>query len=227
MQVVGIKFFFIFMRDTGMYMILKSLAFFALTMCGGCTAKNQVDGEKMLVQIIMGSTRQGRSSDKIAHAIKTMIDARGDVKTELVDLRDYPLPFLYEEVAPSRRTVITDSAIQKWSDKIKQGDAYIIVAPEYNAGYPGVLKNALDMLYKEWENKPVGLVGYSGGPSGAAAMLVQLRVVAQELGMVPVQAEVRIPTSWKAFNAKGQLVDAKHIESDVKALVDQIVRARR
>ena len=198
----------------------------------GCTAKKKhheavqtskdAQSKKTTVQIIVGSTRQGRMSDKIAHALKDMVKDRSDITTEVVDLRTYHLPFLNDEIAPASRKVITDPVIATWSQKISEADAYIIVVPEYNAGYPGVLKNALDSLYKEWNNKPVALVGYSGGPSGGASALAQLRTVTQAFKMIPVSQDIKIPFSWKAFDEDGNLVD-KNIPAVLNTVIDQII----
>jgi NAD(P)H-dependent FMN reductase len=137
---------------------------------------------KKNIKIILGSTREGRSSEKIGKALLQMVSKRTDIDIQLLDLKDYGLPFLNDSVAPMmRKGEITDLVLKKWSDSVSAADAFIIVVPEYNAGYPGVLKNALDLLYKEWNNKPVAFVGYSGGPSGGANVIFQLKQVVKEL----------------------------------------------
>ena len=102
---------------------------------------------------------------------------------------------------------------------------FIIIAPVYNAGYPAPLKNALDSLYKEWNNKPVGVIGYSGGPSGGEIMIKQLLSVFEELQMIPVATSIKIPYSWKAFNDQGDLVNLSAIEKDLNKMVDELVIA--
>jgi NAD(P)H-dependent FMN reductase len=84
-----------------------------------------------------------------------------------------------------------NEVVQKWADKIKEGDAFIIVTPEYNHGYPAVLKNAMDVIYPEWNRKPVGFVSY-GGAMGARSV-EQLRQVAIELQMAPIRNAIHIP----------------------------------
>ncbi|MDR3646227.1 MAG: NAD(P)H-dependent oxidoreductase [Candidatus Babeliales bacterium] len=189
-----------------------------------CFAKDSKmeDAKKPIIQIILGSTRQGRTSEKVYNALKGLIDKRTDVVLEKIDLKDFNLPFLDDAVSPSSRKEITDPIIQKWSDKIKQADAYIILVPEYNSGYPGVLKNALDLLYKEWNNKPVAFIGFSGGPDGAANAIAQLRQVARAFKMTPVEAEIKIPTSWKAFDEQGNLIN--NVEADFNKIIDQLKR---
>lgn len=183
--------------------------------------------KKLNVQIILGSTRQGRTSDKIGRAVKKMLDKNGMIHdVEIIDLRDYNLPFLNDEVAPASREVITDPILKKWSDKILQADAFIIIVPEYNSGYPGVLKNALDSLYKEWNNKPVALIGYSGGPSGASNALAQLRQVILALQMIPVETTIKIPSAWKAFDSKGNM-ENKNFESELNRMVSDLIKAQK
>jgi NAD(P)H-dependent FMN reductase len=178
--------------------------------------------KKPCIYLVLGSTRQGRTSSKIAAELRRMLQYRSDVIAEIVDLRDYDLPFLAEEVAPVSRDRITDAAVQAWSDKITAAHGFIIIVPEYNGGYPGVLKNALDSLYKEWNNKPVALVGYSGGSSGASCAMAQLHDVVKALKMVPIEQEISIPSVWKAFDNKGSFVD-KDIESQLNRMIDQLV----
>lgn len=206
----------------GMFMSMLGIA--------GCSAeksseKTTTEPKKLGVQIIIGSTREGRISDKISKALQAMVATRTDITTEIIDLRDYKLPFLYDATPPMQQEKISDPVIQKWSDKIKSADAFIIVVPEYNSGYPGVLKNALDLLYKEWNNKPVGLVGHSGGPSGGTSVLAQMRTVTKAFKMIPVMAEIKIPSSWKALDTQGNLVD-QTIPAQLNTLIDQLIAAR-
>lgn len=184
------------------------------------------------IQIILGSTRQGRTSEKIGTLLQQLARtkaavAAGDIRIEIVDLKDHSLPFLAEATAPAQRTTITDPAIQRWSNRIKQADAFIIVSPEYNAGYPAVLKNAFDSLYAEWHNKPVGFVTYSGGPTGGSSVLAQLQQVAQALMMKPIKTAIKIPYSSKAFTAQNTIVDQENIERKLQRMLDEIVASQR
>lgn len=179
--------------------------------------------KKIDLKIILGSTRQGRTSEKIGQAFMHILEKRVDIIAEILDLRDYNLPFLHEEVMPISRKTITDPAIKKWSEKIRQADVFIIVVPEYNAGYPGVLKNAVDVLYNEWNNKPVGFVGYSGGPSGGACAVAQLMDVARAVKMIPVTSIIAIPQAWKAVDTQGNLVNM-NIQSELNSMIDQLIK---
>lgn len=177
--------------------------------------------KKFTIQIILGSTRQGRTSDKIGNALKQIADKRTDIVTEIIDLRDYNIPFLDDKISPAVRQIIIDPAIEKWSEKIDSADAFIIVTPEYNAGYPGVLKNAMDSLYREWNNKPVAFVGYSGGPTGGSSATAQLKQVALGFKMKPISTSMNLPNSWKLFDENGNLTNP-NIEKEFNNIIDQI-----
>src|SRR5271170_4332972 len=147
--------------------------------CQGKIDKENKEKPPMEIQIIVGSVRDTNTGENIAQNIKNIADKNGNITTEIIKIKDYNLPLYADKVAPASQVkAITDPILKKWSDIIKKAHAYIIIVPEYNAGYPGALKNALDSLYVEWKNKPVAFVGYSGGPSGGAAAISQLKQVA-------------------------------------------------
>jgi NAD(P)H-dependent FMN reductase len=143
------------------------------------------------IQVILGSTRQGRFGDKPAHYVLGELQKRADVRAELVDLRDWPLPFFDHPVSPMRAKITEPAAVAKWTAKVGEADGYVMVTPEYNHGYPAVLKNALDWVYAEWTKKPVGFVGY--GSTGGARAIEQLRQVVVELDMVPLREAIHVP----------------------------------
>jgi NAD(P)H-dependent FMN reductase len=208
--------------SNSIFLILSTL----ISLCG-CNNTNTRSNtsDTIKIKIILGSTREERSSDKVAHYIDKLLSKRTDAETEIVDLRDYKLDFLSDKTPPASRKVITDPCIKRWSETITDADAFIIVVPEYNAGYPGVLKNALDSLYKEWNGKPVGFVGYSGGPSGGTSAVAQLRAVTSALKMVPVSTQINIPTVWKAFDSTGNLIDHT-VAALLDTMVNQLIKAR-
>jgi len=114
---------------------------------------------------------------------------RDDAEFELVDLRDYPLPHLDEPLPPSLGQYQNDHT-KEWADKIASFDGFVFVTPEYNHGTSGVLKNAIDFLYAEWNNKAVGFVSY--GAVGGARAAEHLRLVAAELQMADVRQQVAL-----------------------------------
>ncbi len=146
----------------------------------------------MKILVILASTRQNRFGEKPARWIYEQAKKRKELDVELVDLRDYPLPFFDEPKSPSAITEpYSNPQVQKWTKKVAEADAFIIVTPEYNHGYPAVLKNAIDYVGKEWHNKIVGFVAY--GSVGGARAVEQLRQVIIELHMASVKAAVYIP----------------------------------
>ncbi len=144
------------------------------------------------IKVIIGSTRQNRFSEKPANWIYDEVKKCAEVEVELLDLREYPLPFFNDPVSPSyRKGEHPEKIVRTWAKKIEEADGYLIVTPEYNHGYPAVLKNAIDHVYYEWNKKPVGFISYGG--VGGARSVEQLRQVAVELQMVPIRNAIHIP----------------------------------
>jgi NAD(P)H-dependent FMN reductase len=157
------------------------------------------------VKVILGSTRQGRFSEKALPWIKETLSTEPNMQVEVLDLRDYDMPF-YESAMSAKFVTNGDygnEVINKWSAKIKEADAFIIIAPEYNHGYTAVLKNALDVIYSEWNNKPVAFIAYGG--VGGARSVEQLRQVAVELHMASVPSAVHIMAPWFMLDETGAL----------------------
>jgi len=168
---------------------------------------------------ILGSTRQGRIGDRVATWVKGLADARPDMTHELIDLRELSLPFFDEAVNPSSGTYPNPQQ-QAWAQRVGRADGFIVVTPEYNHGYPAVLKNALDYLYAEWNAKPVGFVSYGGLSAGMRAV-EQLRQVAVELRMVPIGKGVHLPFIKKLIGADGTMDPA--YDARLNGLLDQLV----
>jgi NAD(P)H-dependent FMN reductase len=141
------------------------------------------------IGIILGSTRPNRNGAQVAQWVYEIASRRSDAEFELVDLRDYPLPHLDEPLPPAMGQYQNDHTRQ-WSDKIASFDGFVFVTPEYNHGTSGVLKNAIDYLYNEWNNKAVGFVSY--GAVGGARAAEHLRLVAGELQMADVRQQVTL-----------------------------------
>jgi NAD(P)H-dependent FMN reductase len=144
------------------------------------------------IKVIIGSTRQGRFSEKPAQWIFDEAKKLKDVEVEMLDLRDYPMPFFDEAVTPSMiKEPYANPAVAAWTKKIEDGDAFIVVTPEYNHGPSAVVKNAMDYVNKEWHKKAIGFVSY-GSVLGARA-IEQLRLVAIELQMAPIRQSLNVP----------------------------------
>ncbi len=159
--------------------------------------------QNIKIKVILGSTRENRFGDKPANWILEKVKGLEGVEAELLDLRDYPMPFFDEPASPAMSPGYENEVVKKWAAKIGEGDAYVIVAPEYNHGYSAVLKNALDYVYREWNCKAVGFVSY-GSALGARAV-EQLRQVAVELQMAPIRNSVHLPGPWTFETENGSL----------------------
>ena len=144
------------------------------------------------VKVILGTTREGRFGDKPAHWILGEAAKLPGVEAELLDLRDFPLPFFDRPKSPGREGgVYPHPVVTRWAEQVAKADADIVVSPEYNHGYPAVLKNAFDHIYPEWARKPIGFVSY--GNAGGARAVEQLRLVAVELQMWPIARALHLP----------------------------------
>lgn len=176
---------------------------------------------KLKIQIILGSTREGRHGKKVADWIKDLAEKRTDFEAEFIDLRDWGINFINDENLPGMG-VYTDPLVQKWAKKIDEADGYIVITPEYNRGYPAVLKNALDVIYKEWNNKAIAFVSY-GGYVGGSRAVEQLRQVSVELQMAPIREGIHIPFIWEAFDDKGKLKNNEFYEKRAEAMLSQLV----
>ena len=141
------------------------------------------------IGITLGSTRPNRNGEQVARWVYDVASRRDDAEFELVDLRDYPLPHLDEPLPPAMGQYQNEHTKQ-WAEKIASFDGFVIVTPEYNHSTSAVLKNALDYLYAEWNNKAVGFVSY--GAVGGARAAEHLRLVAGELQMADVRQQVAL-----------------------------------
>lgn len=176
---------------------------------------------KPKIALVVGSTRAARFADVPVEWFAKIAKAHSDIEIEIVDLRDFPLPF-FDEVASSAWAPSQNEVAQRWQKKVAGFDGFIFTAAEYNHGPTAVLKNALDYAAKEWNKKPAGFIGY-GGVGGARAV-EQLRMHAVELQMAPTKAAVHIV--WADFLAVRQgekkLSDFEHLNQSANALVDEI-----
>ncbi len=141
------------------------------------------------IGIIVGSTRPHRNGEAVARWVHEIATSRDDAQFELVDLRDFPLPHL-DEAMPASLGQYQNEHTQRWAAKISSFDGFVIVTPEYNHSTSGVLKNAIDYLYAEWNNKAVGFVSY--GSAGGARAVEHLRLIAGELQMADVRQQVAL-----------------------------------
>jgi len=171
------------------------------------------------IAIIIGSTRPGRKADAVAKWVYELAKKRGDAEYEVVDIKDYNLPLLDEPVPPSMHQY-TQQHTKTWSAKIASFDAYVFVTPEYNHSTSAALKNAIDYLYQEWNNKAAGLVSY--GSMGGARAAENLRLVMGELQVADVRGQVMLSLFTDFENFTTFKPAALH-EKSVSAMLDQVV----
>jgi len=170
-----------------------------------------------LIQIIVASTRDGRRGERVAAWFGALAGARADMRSELVDLLAWDLPWYRDAVVPPRGEY-SEEATLRWAAKVAEADGYVLVTPEYNHGYPAALKNALDHLYAEWNHKPVTFVTY-GGSAGGVRAAEQLVQVAVELKMAPLRPQVHIPMAGRVFGRDGSgVVEQRHVDAANVAL---------
>jgi NAD(P)H-dependent FMN reductase len=171
------------------------------------------------IAIIVGTTRPGRKADTVARWVYENARKRTDAEFEIVDIADFALPLLDEPVPPSRGKYSKPHTMA-WSAKIESFDAFVFVTPEYNHGIPGSLKNAIDYLYREWNNKAAGFVSY-GGALGARAV-EQLRLVLAELQVATVRASVGLSM---VHDFEGFTVFKPHAnhEASLGTMFDQVI----
>lgn len=169
--------------------------------------------------IIVGTTRPGRKAEDVARWVYEIARQRNDAQVELVDIQDYNLPLLDEPVPPSMGQYKNEHT-KVWAAKIASFDGYVFVTPEYNHGTSGALKNAIDYLYAEWNNKAAGFVGY--GSAGGVRAVESLRLVMGELMIADVRAQVML-SLYTDFENFTTFKPAQHHEKSVTTMLDQLV----
>jgi len=171
------------------------------------------------VAIVTGSTRPGRHNEAVSRCVHRLARQRKDAEFELVDIADYKLPLFDERMPPSLGRY-EHQHTKRWADKVASFDAYVFVTPEYNHSTSGALKNAIDFLYREWNNKAAGFVSYGG--AGGARAVEHLRLIMAELMVATVRAQVLLSffTDFEKFTTFTP--DPRH-ERDLHTMVDQLV----
>jgi NAD(P)H-dependent FMN reductase len=172
--------------------------------------------------IIPSTTRAGRFADRAVEWLAPIARAKTSAAIEIVDLRDYPMPFFDEPRSPMW-VQPRDEAAQRWGKKLDELDGYIFVTAEYNHGVPAVLKNALDYAYKELNRKPATFVGY--GTTGAARAVEQLRMILAEQQVATLRHTVHVNygeflpmlMSGKTFD------DFPHLAEGAGKMLDELV----
>jgi NAD(P)H-dependent FMN reductase len=171
----------------------------------------------LYIPVILGTPRQGRRSEHAANFVFEEIEKRAGVETELIDVRALDL---------SMNDAGEEIKIPEFSEKMKRCDGLILVVPEYNHGYPGMLKHALDTNLEEYIHKAVGLCGVSAGPFGGTRVIEHLLPVMRELGLVTTFTDVNFGNIQKLFDDEGKLLDDSFVRRVGKFLDELLWMAR-
>ena len=167
----------------------------------------------LFIPIILGTARQGRQSENVARFVFEQTKKRADVETELIDVRK--LPMRLDDAGEQMKD-------PNFSATIQRCDGLIIVTPEYNHGYPGLLKHALDMNLKEYIHKAVGICGVSAGPFGGSRVIEGLLPVMRELGLVTIFEDVNFGNVEALFDEQGNMVDNNYVRR-VRKFLDELI----
>lgn len=179
----------------------------------------------MTISVIIGSTRQGRFSEKPAQWILQQLRKRGVIEARLLDLRDFPMPFFDQPMPPGMpgRPPYEQEVVKRWTEQIAASDGFVFVTPEYNHGPSAVLKNAIDWVYPEWNRKAAAFVSY-GGAMGARGVQ-QLRQTLIEVQIAPLRSAVHIPvpTLWAHFQGGDVDKGLAELEKLANAMIDDLL----
>jgi NAD(P)H-dependent FMN reductase len=171
------------------------------------------------IGIILGSTRPGRNGEAVAKWVYDIASRRSDAEFELVDLLDYNLPHL-DEAIPASQGLYANEHTKQWAAKIAELDGFVFVTPEYNHSTSGALKNAIDFVYGEWNNKAAGFVSY--GAAGGTRAVEHLRLIVGELQIADVRAQVAL-SLFTDFENFSSFKPAPQHEGNLNVVLDQTV----
>ena len=173
----------------------------------------------LYIPIIVGSTRRERQTIKVARYVFTRLGLRKEVKTVFLDLLEYNFPMMEERL---HRRDDPPPGLREYAEHVARADALILVSPEYNNGYPGVLKNALDYLLPEYERKPIGIVTVSAGGYGGINCLAQLRLVTVGMGAFPIPENLAVSRVHDSFSEQGTPNDPAY-EKRTETFLDEVL----
>jgi NAD(P)H-dependent FMN reductase len=171
------------------------------------------------IALVLASTRPGRRGDQIAAWVLDAARAHGDADYELIDLADHDLGNLDEPGNPSFQQYERDHT-RAWGALIDGFDGFVFLVPEYNHSFPGALKNALDYVYREWNNKAAGIISYGGWAAGVRAAEA-LRLVLAELQVATVRAQPTIST--RPSFSTGAFAPQEGLDTAVRGMLDQVI----
>lgn len=172
--------------------------------------------EKLFLPLLLGTNRQGRQSENAARWVFGKMREREEIETRFFDARDFQLPHDHYGTEIGER-------FPEWRDAMTRADGLVIVTPEYNHGYPGILKSILDLLLKEYIHKPVALAGVSAQVWGGVRVIEACVPMVRELGLAVTFTDLNFARAHTLFDESGNLIDEKAYESRVKNFFDELV----
>ncbi|MDM7922340.1 MAG: NADPH-dependent FMN reductase [Pyrinomonadaceae bacterium] len=171
--------------------------------------------KELFIPLILGTNRKDRKSEAAAKWVFGKLSERDGVEAKYFDVRDFHLP------TDDYGTGLA-SQFPEWQSAMQHADGLIIVTPEYNHGYPGILKSVLDLLLKEYIHKPVSFVGVSAGPWGGTRVIEAMLPVVRELGLAATFTDLNFPKIGSKFDESGELLDTAY-ESRVTGFLDELL----
>jgi len=179
-----------------------------------------MSNDRLHVAVIVGSTRVTRFADTIVRWFSGQVEQRPDLMPDLIDLREIPLPTVLQSESLAGRNYVSPD-VRALAARLDVADAFVIITPEYNHGYPAPLKLAIDSVSQEWKAKPVGFISY-GGSSGGLRAVEQLRTVFSELHTVTVRDTVSFHFARTQFDDDGEPRDPNRASTTAKRLLDEL-----
>jgi NAD(P)H-dependent FMN reductase len=178
---------------------------------------------ELKIAVILGSIRDVRRGGRVAKWLMPQLEKVDGATFELLDLKDYPLPFFNESNSPEGlERNYTNEVAKQWSAKVDEADGFIVITPEYNHGTSPVLKNALDWLYYEWSRKPVAFISYSPNAAGGVRAVEQLRQNVIELQMAPLREAIHITYVLDTLDEAGNLQQG-HFNERLSKMMEELL----
>ena len=176
-------------------------------------------GERTRLAVILGSTRDNRQGERVASWLCEQVDKSGLFHLDFIDLASEKLDAVQSQHHP--RSGRYSPGVQAFAERVEAADAFALLTPEYNHGYPAALKHALDSSYAEWNGKPATIVAY-GGASGGIRAVEQLRPVLASLAVATIRDAIAIPMVGKKFPPDGPPTDVADTETAVAAMLTEL-----
>ncbi len=172
------------------------------------------------IAIISGSIRTGRKSHRVAKYFNNYITQNNLATSEILDLKEFNFPIMEERLINLTNPSVN---VKLFSEKITKADAVILVSPEYNSGYPAAVKNAIDVLVKEWFHKPIGIIGVSSGNFGGINAIDQLQTILMKIKASPISTLFPVPNVQDAFDEEGNAINKEATDKRAASFLKELL----